>query len=63
MSVLIGTLAVALFNASKDPIARSFAYVYAVVSVGIIVCVRTFSRFSNLFLFIFTHSHANVGIP
>ena len=38
MSVLIGTLAVALFNASKDPIARNFAYVYAVISVGILVC-------------------------
>jgi len=37
MSVLIGALAVALFNASKDPIARSFAYVYATVSVGIMV--------------------------
>jgi len=37
MSVLIGTLAVALFNASKDPIARNFAYVYAVISVGILV--------------------------
>lgn len=37
MSVLIGTLAVALFNASKDPIARSFAYVYALVSIGIMV--------------------------
>jgi len=37
MSVLIGTLAVALFNASKDPVARNFAYLYAVISVGILV--------------------------
>jgi len=44
MSVLIGTLAVALFNASKDPIARNFAYFYAVLSVGILVRVlRTIS--------------------
>lgn len=39
MSVLVGTLAVALFNASKDPIARNFAYLYAVISVGIMVRV------------------------
>jgi hypothetical protein len=39
MSVLVGTLAVALFNASKDPIARNFAYLYAVISVGILVRV------------------------
>ncbi|KAH9167876.1 hypothetical protein EDB89DRAFT_1649848 [Lactarius sanguifluus] len=31
------TLAVALFNASKDPIARNFAYVYAAISVGILI--------------------------
>jgi len=37
MSVLIGTLAVALFNASKDSIARDFAYVYAVISIGILL--------------------------
>ncbi|KAH9055214.1 hypothetical protein EDB87DRAFT_1642859 [Lactarius vividus] len=37
MSILIGTLAVALFNASKDPIARNFAYVYAGISVGILI--------------------------
>ncbi|KAI9460751.1 hypothetical protein F5148DRAFT_1276731 [Russula earlei] len=37
MSVLIGTLAIALFNASRDNIARNFAYVYAVISVGILV--------------------------
>src|SRR6266702_1306406 len=41
MSILIGTLAVALFNASKDPIARTFAYVYAAISVGILVCIRS----------------------
>jgi hypothetical protein len=39
MSVLIATLAVALFNASKDTIARGFAYLYAVISVGILVRV------------------------
>jgi len=33
---LIGALALALFNASKDDVARNFAYFYAVVSVGII---------------------------
>jgi len=36
IGVLIGTFALALFNASKDDIARNFAYFYAVVSVGII---------------------------
>ncbi|TFY76667.1 hypothetical protein EWM64_g7346 [Hericium alpestre] len=37
MSILIGALAVALFNASKDDVARNFAYLYAVVSVGILI--------------------------
>ncbi|KAA1467743.1 hypothetical protein DENSPDRAFT_260873 [Dentipellis sp. KUC8613] len=37
MAILIGTLSVALFNASKDDIARNFAYVYAAISVGILV--------------------------
>ncbi|KAH9886997.1 hypothetical protein C8Q73DRAFT_795024 [Cubamyces lactineus] len=36
-SVLIGTLALALFNASKDDIARNFAYAYAALSVGVLV--------------------------
>ena len=30
-------MALALFNASKDDVARNFAYFYAVVSVGIVV--------------------------
>jgi len=37
IGVLIGALALALFNASKDDVARNFAYFYAVVSVGIVV--------------------------
>jgi len=36
IGVLIGTFAIALFNASKDDVARNFAYFYAVVSVGIL---------------------------
>ncbi|KAJ7761973.1 hypothetical protein DFH07DRAFT_814741 [Mycena maculata] len=36
-AILIGTLALALFNASKDQIARNFAYLYALISVGIVV--------------------------
>jgi hypothetical protein len=48
MSVLVGALAVALFNASKDPIARNFAYLYAVISVGILVRVlRTILLVAN----------------
>ena len=39
IGVLIGTLALALFNASKDDVAKNFAYFYAAVSVGIIVRV------------------------
>ena len=38
-AVLIGTLALALFNASKDQIARNFAYAYAILSIA--VTVRT----------------------
>ena len=41
MSILIGTLAVALFNASKDDIARNFAYLYAGISIGILVRILT----------------------
>ncbi|KAJ7082240.1 hypothetical protein B0H15DRAFT_746845, partial [Mycena belliarum] len=37
IAVLIGTLALALFNASKDQIARNFAYLYALISVGVLV--------------------------
>ncbi|KAI0768024.1 hypothetical protein BD413DRAFT_566187 [Trametes elegans] len=36
-SVLVGTLALALFNASKDNIARNFAYAYAVLSVAVLI--------------------------
>lgn len=38
IAVLIATLALALFNASKDQVARNFAYVYAVISIGVLVC-------------------------
>ncbi|KAL0579295.1 hypothetical protein V5O48_002693 [Marasmius crinis-equi] len=37
LAVLLGTLSLALFNASKDGIARTFAYTYAVISVGVLV--------------------------
>ncbi|KAJ7679000.1 hypothetical protein DFH06DRAFT_1265797 [Mycena polygramma] len=37
ISVLIGTLALALFNASKDQIARNFAYIYALISIGVMI--------------------------
>ncbi|KIP11074.1 hypothetical protein PHLGIDRAFT_18150 [Phlebiopsis gigantea 11061_1 CR5-6] len=37
IAVLVGTLSLALFNASKDQIARDFAYVYAVISVVILI--------------------------
>jgi len=37
IGVLIATLALALFNASKDAVARNFAYAYAAISVGVIV--------------------------
>lgn len=37
ISILLGTLSLGLFNASKDDIARRFAYVYAFISVAILV--------------------------
>ncbi|KAG5717339.1 Vacuolar transporter chaperone 2 [Termitomyces sp. T112] len=37
ISVLLGTLALALFNASKDEIATRFAYGYALISVGVLI--------------------------
>ena len=51
MSILIGTLAVALFNASKDPVARNFAYVYAIISVGILVCAECSHALKNFPLY------------
>ena len=58
MAILIGTLSVALFNASKDPIARNFAYVYSGISVGILVrpllpYSLLFSEKKNNLLFLF----------
>jgi hypothetical protein len=37
LAVLLGTLALALFNASKDVVARRFAYAYAFISIGVLV--------------------------
>ncbi|GLB40298.1 putative protein with domain of unknown function (DUF202) [Lyophyllum shimeji] len=37
MAVLIATLALALFNASQDPIATTFSYVYAVISICVLI--------------------------
>ncbi|KAG1870773.1 hypothetical protein DFJ58DRAFT_24300 [Suillus subalutaceus] len=37
LAVLLGTLALALFNASKDVVARRFAYAYASISIGVLV--------------------------
>jgi uncharacterized membrane protein YidH (DUF202 family) len=37
ISVLLGTLALALFNAARDDVARGFAYSYALISIGVLV--------------------------
>ncbi|KAF8896445.1 hypothetical protein BD779DRAFT_1433330 [Infundibulicybe gibba] len=37
ISVLLGTLSLALFNASQDQVARNFAYVYALISIGVLI--------------------------
>ncbi|KAL1739823.1 hypothetical protein HDZ31DRAFT_48737 [Schizophyllum fasciatum] len=37
MAVLLGTLSIALFNASKDKVARYFAYIYALISIGTLI--------------------------
>ena len=47
-AVLIGTLALALFNASKDQIARNFAYAYSALSVAVLVCALPPLLRSNL---------------
>ncbi|KAF8630714.1 hypothetical protein AX15_002763 [Amanita polypyramis BW_CC] len=36
-AILLASLAVALFNTSKDEIAKRFAYVYALISIGILI--------------------------
>jgi hypothetical protein len=43
LSVLLGTLAIALFNASRDVVARRFAYAYALISIGVLVNTRKFA--------------------
>ena len=37
VSILLATLSLGLFNASKDDIARKFSYVYAFISVATLV--------------------------
>ncbi|KJA14698.1 hypothetical protein HYPSUDRAFT_150051 [Hypholoma sublateritium FD-334 SS-4] len=37
ISVLMGALSLGLFNASKDEVARRFAYVYAVISIAVLI--------------------------
>ena len=37
MGILLGTLALALFNASEDSVARNFGIFYGAVSVGVLV--------------------------
>ncbi|RDB25982.1 Vacuolar transporter chaperone 2 [Hypsizygus marmoreus] len=37
IAVIIGTLALALFNASKDKVATYFAYAYALISICVVV--------------------------
>ena len=37
IGILIGTLALALFNASDDVVAKNFAYIYAFISVVVLV--------------------------
>jgi hypothetical protein len=51
ISILICTLAVALFNASKDDIARNFAYLYAGISIGILVRILLPGKKFFIFLF------------
>lgn len=48
-SVLTGTLALALFNASKDEVARNFAYAYAVFSIAVLVSVTVLEISTLLF--------------
>ncbi|KAM6490586.1 hypothetical protein JOM56_013929 [Amanita muscaria] len=36
-AVLLATLSLALFNASKDEVAKRFAYTYALISIGIMI--------------------------
>ena len=45
--MLIGTLALALFNASEDTIAQNFAYLYALISVGVLVDPIFFALFET----------------
>ena len=53
IGILLGTLALALFNASEDAIARDFAYVYAGISVCVVVR-------SNIHLSLPSHPEAEI---
>ena len=48
VSIILATLSLGLFNASKDDIARKFAYVYAFISVAILV--SWYMRYPHLYL-------------
>ena len=39
----MGALSLGLFNASRDEIARRFAYVYAVISIAVLVRLHCLS--------------------
>ena len=44
MSVLLAALSLGLFNASKDDIARNFAYVYAFISICVLASILLVKR-------------------
>jgi hypothetical protein len=51
ISVLLATLAIGLFNASKDEIARDFAYFYAFVSICTMVRLGLYKNFQIVLSF------------
>lgn len=44
MSVLLAALSLGLYNASKDDIARNFAYVYAFISICVLASILLMKR-------------------
>lgn len=51
-AVVLASFSVALFNASKDDTAKRFAYVYALISVGVLVKKRFSFAVSALLIWI-----------
>ena len=65
IALLLGMLAITLFNATSDPISTRFAYTYAAISIVVLVSTNAFGTFvgSSLVAGRYTATcYTNVGL-